>query len=227
MGDDHHLVRVDEALVGDPTGRWGLVERFDTVSCGPSSVASQTVCPSDASPSGVTGVDTSATTSFDSGRSPARGRRRCTTPTASRFETHTEPAPTATSSGTRPTGIVATTSPATGSMRDTDTDTDPSERKSEFTTHSEPLPAAIPIGPPPTDTVETTSATGSPAGEPDEEGAGVGTDEPVPLAQAVSSIASSEGTTTHAPSPLLTIASSDHRPGDTNADDRGDSPVRR
>ena len=77
------------------------------------------------------------------------------------LETHTDPAPTATSSGTAPTGIVATTfvrrriDPAhgTGSARST----------SAFTTHRIPAPATIPIGSLPTVTVARTS-TGPGAG---------------------------------------------------------------
>jgi len=64
------------------------------------------------------------------------------------FETQTLPKPTATSSGTCPTSIVAVTAFVEGSIRETEPF--PSPWNSEFTTQSEPSPLAIPIGPPAT-----------------------------------------------------------------------------
>ena len=77
------------------------------------------------------------------------------------FETHTAPAPTATSSGTAPTGIVASTLFVAGSILLTEP-----ERAftSAFTTHRSPAPVAIPMGSSPTVTVARTSTGGGPEG---------------------------------------------------------------
>src|SRR5947209_2179478 len=57
--------------------------------------------------------------------------------------THTDPPPTATPVGVRPTRMMAVTDPVSGSIRTT-------VSLSESTTHTPPSPAAIAVGPLPT-----------------------------------------------------------------------------
>ena len=71
------------------------------------------------------------------------------------FETQTFPSPTATSSGTEPTSIIASTSLVAGSILETDPRF---ALISALTTQSAPSPEAIPIGSAPTSIVASISA---------------------------------------------------------------------
>ena len=77
------------------------------------------------------------------------------------FETQTLPSPTATSSGTEPTSIVARTSLVAGSILETDPRF---ALISALTTQSDPSPEAMPMGSAPTSTVASISAGCGPVG---------------------------------------------------------------